>query len=68
MYTDKNYRTKKALIEDFQAGKKIGVYQLGGIFPSQKDGQVSIEGPHYLEPHRWYANATIQDGIIVKVK
>ena len=68
MYTDKNYRTKKALIEDFKADKKIRVYQPGGFFPSQTDGNVSLEGPHYPEPHTWYASATIVDGIIVKVK
>ena len=68
MYTDKNYRTKKELIADFKAGKRIKVYQPGGIFPSQRDGEVVIEMPHYPEPHRSYAQATIQDSIIIKVK
>ena len=68
MYTDRNYRTKKALIEDFKAGREISVYQPGGMFPSQRDGSICIEGPHYPEPHKWYASATIADGIIIKVK
>jgi len=68
MYTDKNYRTKKELIEDFKAGKRISVHQPGGIFPDQKNGTVVIEGPHYPEPHKWYAEATIVEGVIVKVK
>ena len=68
MYTDKNYKTKKELIADVKAGKKVTVYQPGGIFPSQHDGEVSIEGPHYPQPHSWYAQATIKDGAIVKVK
>lgn len=68
MYTVKNYQTKKALIEDVRAGKRVEVYQPGGIFPRQWDGAVGLEGPHYPEPHRWYAQATIVDGIITKVK
>jgi len=68
VYTHKNYRTKKELIADVKAGKRVTVYQPGGIFPSQKDGEVTIEGPHYPEPHRWYATATIAGGVIVKIK
>jgi len=68
MYATKNYQTKKELIEDFKAGKKITVFQPGGIFPSQKDGQITIEGPHYPQPHKWYASATIQDGVVIKIK
>ena len=68
MYTDKNYKTKKELIADVKAGKQVSVYQPGGLFPSQKNGECCIEGPHYPEPHRWYASATIANGIIVKVK
>jgi len=68
MYTDENYQTKKAMVEDFKAGKNIRVYQPGGIFPSQRDGKVALEGPHYPQPHRWYAQATIAGGVITKVK
>lgn len=68
MYTNTNYRTKKELIADFKAGKQIRVYQPGGIFPGATDGEVSIEGPHYPEAHRWYAAATIRDRVIVKVR
>ena len=67
MYTDINFKTKKSLIEAVKAGKQITVYQPGGIFESQKDGKVYLEGPHYPEPHRWYAQADIANGIIVKV-
>ena len=67
MYTERNYRTKKAMAEDVKAGKPVRVFQPGGIFPSQTDGVVSIEGPHFPEPHRWYARVEIRDGVIVKV-
>ena len=68
MYTVHNYQTKKALIADVKAGKSVETYQPGGMFPAKRDGSVCIEGPHYPEPHRWYASATIQNGIIIKVK
>ena len=69
MYTTINFKTKKALKEAIAAGKQVGVYQpgpFGGSEPS--NGNVVLEGPHYPEPHRWYAQATLKDGIIVKVK
>lgn len=31
-------------------------------------GRVYLEGPHYPEPHRWYAQAELVDGIVVKVQ
>jgi len=68
MYTNINFRTKKDLIASFKAGNQIGTHQPGGMFPSQKNGNICLEGPHYPEPHRWYASATIKDGIITKVK
>ena len=66
-YTVKNYKTKKALKEDLQAGKRIEVYQPGPFGPAVHDGRVALEGPHYPEPHKWYASAVVKDGIIVKV-
>lgn len=68
MYTDINFKTKKALKEAVAEGKKITVYQPGGMFPSKTDGAITIEGPHYPEPHRWYASAIIKDGYVVSVK
>ena len=32
------------------------------------DGEFSVEGPHYPEPHRWYARVTLKNGIVTKVK
>lgn len=33
-----------------------------------RDGTVVLEGPHYPEPHRWYAQGTMKDGELVAVK
>ena len=67
-YTVTNYRTKKALIEDVKAGKQVRVYQPGPFGPDVADGATCIEGPHYPEPHRWYASAQVKGGVIVSVK
>ena len=67
-YCVHNYQTKKALIADVKAGKRVEVYQPGPFGGGVLNGSECIEGPHYPEPHRWYASATIVDGYIVKVK
>ena len=67
-YTKVNFKKKKELIETFRRGEKVEVYQPGPFGPGVSDGQVCIEGPHYPEAHRWYANATVKDGVIVYVK
>ena len=66
MYTRTNFKTKKALREAVKAGEEIEVYQPGGMFPGASDGLTVIEGPHYPEPHRWYASVEIEDSVIVR--
>ena len=70
MYTDINFKTKKALKEAVKAGKRVTVYAPNGDFyldSVHSTGEIFLEGPHYPEPHRWYASATIENGVIVKV-
>ena len=67
MYTDTNFKTKKALKEAVAAGKEVTVYQPGlGTVPMGM-ADVSVEGPHYPQPHTWYARVRIDNGQIVKV-
>ena len=68
MYTNMNFKTKKALKDAVSSGRQITVYQPGGMFEGKKDGTVYLEGPHYPEPHKWYAQAEIKDGVVIKVK
>ncbi len=69
MYANKNTKTKKALKEAVIAGEKIGIHQVGPFGGNEPtSGRVSIEGPHYPQPHRWYASCTLKDGIIIDVK
>lgn len=50
--------------------RAITVYQSNGDLTGAQvptDGRVTLEGPHYPEPHRWYATAILQNGEVVKV-
>ena len=66
MYVTPNFRTKKALKEAVAAGKEVTVYS-PGPFPCPSNGRVSVEGPHVPEPHKWYANVEVKNGVVVKV-
>jgi len=69
MYTNIDFPTKKALKQAVADGQQITVFQpgpFGGNEPTS--GNVVIEGPQYPKPHRFYASATLENGVIVKVK
>ena len=71
MYTDKNYKTKKELKNDVADGIPVRFYQPGPFSDGSErkfSGTIYLEGPHYPQPHRWYAQAVAVDGVIVKVK
>ena len=66
-YVSPNFKTKKALKEALADGRTISVFQPGlGEIP--ENGTVFLEGPHYPQPHTWYAAGTMKDGKLVKVK
>lgn len=66
-YVSPNVKTKKALKDLLAQGKSVDVFQPGlGTVP--RDGRISLEGPHYPAPHTWYAEGTMQNGKLVKVK
>ena len=66
-YVSPNYRSKKDLKAALAAGKDVDVYQLGmGTVPD--NGTVYLEGPHYPEPHRWYAQGRMENGKLVAIK
>ncbi len=66
MYAYRNFKTKKALREAVKLGP-VECYQPGPFGPSVKDGEHTCEGPHFPEPHRFYARVLVKDGMIVKV-
>jgi len=67
MYTDQNFKSRKALKDAVAAGKPIGVFS-PGLFPAPRNGNVTLEGPHFPAAHTWYAQATVVEGVITKVK
>ena len=70
MYVSPNFKTKKALRLALADGQPVDVFQPNNIFDVTvpADGTVYLEGPHYPEPHRWYAVGTMKDGKLVKVR
>ena len=67
-YTTKNFKTKKELKEAVASGKDVRCFNPGaGPDLGNKTGTVYLEGPHYPEPHKWYAQAELVDGKVVKV-
>jgi hypothetical protein len=68
MYASGNPKTKKDLKERVAAGRQVEAFQPGGMFEGTKNGTVCIEGPHYPQPHKWYATCKVVNGIIVSVK
>ena len=32
------------------------------------NGEISVEGPHFPEPHTWYARVKLKDGKVISIK
>jgi hypothetical protein len=67
MYVEPNFTSKKALKDAVAAGRTVTVFS-PGPFPAKENGQEFVEGPHYPKPHTWYAQVTVLNGVVVKVK
>ena len=68
MYTTTNFKTKKAFKEAVAKGESVRYYQPGPFGGNEpQDGTIYFEGPHYPEPHRWYAKAIAKGGLVIKV-
>lgn len=67
MYVSPNYKNKKALKEAMKAGEHVMVFQpvIGDV---PVNGKVYLEGPHYPEPHKWYAEGIMKNGKLVSIK
>jgi len=67
-YVSPNFPTKKALKEAIAEGKPIDVYEPGSFGSVPLNGTVYLEGPHFPKPHKWYAQGTMENGKLIKVK
>lgn len=69
MYCHPNFRTKKALKEALASGQRVTVTENTPWGTRDvADGAVYLEGPHYPEPHKWYAQGVVKDGRLVSCK
>ena len=55
-----------------RSARPITVFQPNDMFGNPAgapdySGRACVEGPHYPEPHRWYATVIIENGEVVKV-
>lgn len=67
MYTAINFKSKKALKDAVAAGQVVTIYA-PGLGTPKDNGTEFVEGPHYPQPHKWYAQVEMKDGKVVKVK
>jgi hypothetical protein len=66
-YTETNFKTKKDLKVAVESGRQVRVFAPGLGTPPE-NGKTAVGGPHYPQPHKWYAEVTLESGVIVKVK
>jgi hypothetical protein len=67
MYVDPDYKTKKEFKLAVEQGKVHYAYVPGGLYQAAENGDVTIEGPHYPKPHKWYARVRLEKGRVVKL-
>jgi hypothetical protein len=67
MYCNVNFKSKKELKQAITEGKKIGIFA-PGLGAPKDNGLETLEGPHYPQPHKWYAEVEMKNGYIIKVK
>ena len=67
MYILSNPKTKKEVRTALKAGNLLEVFS-PGPYPCPTNGFITVEGPHYPQPHKWYGVAEVKDGIVVSIK
>ncbi len=65
-YVSPNFKTKAAFKKAVKEGQQVRVFY-PGIDPGRDNGIEFIEGPHYPEPHKWYAKVSMTNRIVTKV-
>ncbi len=68
MYVDPNFPSKKKLKEAVAAGKEVHIFQPGLGSTPANGKNIAVEGPHYPQPHTWYAQVDVLNGVVVKVR
>ena len=69
-YTEVDFKTIKAVKEGIaKEGFNVRCYNpgLGGDL-SNHTGSVTLEGPHYPKPHKWYGSGMMENGILISIE
>lgn len=71
-YVYPNFKSKKALKDAIAEGKTVRFEGQSMCSPtpdySTFTGKIlDLMGPHYPEPHKWYANVILENGKVIKV-
>lgn len=69
VYLYPNMKTKKAYKDALKEGKKITALEHTpfGARPIQNE-TVTFSGPHFPQAHKFYGQAEVKNGVVVKVK
>lgn len=67
MYTVINFKSKKELKEAVLSGKEVRLFA-PGLGSPKDEGTETVCGPHYPQPHKWYAEVVMKNGLVIKVK
>ena len=67
MYTTINFKTKKEFKEHVNSGGRVELFA-PGIGSPKVNGIEYVEGPHYPQPYRWYANVVVNNGVVISIK
>jgi hypothetical protein len=69
MYAIRNPHTKKEFkMQSLNGAVWDHLTPEGPYEELTNDGVVTVEGPHYPQPHRWYAQVTLTNGVITDIK
>jgi len=69
MYFSRNFQSKAEARRAIAEGAEVTVFQPGPFGGSPiTDGNYTVEGPHYPQPHKFYGIVTVKDGKVVAVK
>lgn len=67
MYASTNFKNKKAFREAVAAGKQVRLFA-PGLGSPKANGTEYVSGPWSPAAHSWYAEVTMVNGVVTKVK
>ncbi len=68
-YIYPDFPSKAAIKRALKAGDKLRVKENKpwAVTDYVQEGEVTVEGPHYPKPHRWYGKVVVKNGLVISV-